>query len=119
MILSDCISIYSGLMTLYKKELPILASYKISSAINKLEPIVSDFQKNRDEIISKLKSKSDSNGDVDDDSAKEFKEAMSFILEEEVDVVIDTIDLSSVENLSVSPEVVRLCGDSVIFIKDA
>lgn len=119
MILSDCISIYSGLMALYKKELPVMESYRISSAINQLEPVVSNFQKNRDSIINKLKSSSDSSDEVSDESANEFKEAMATILDEDVKISFDQIDLSSVKGLTVSPEVVKLCGDSVIFIKDA
>lgn len=118
MKLIDCISVYKGLMSLYKKELPVVESYKISSAISKLEPVVSEFQSNRDSIINKLKSQS-VDGNVDDDHAEEFKSAMSAVLDEDVAVGDIKIDLSSVSDLNVSPEIVRLCGDSVIFVKDA
>lgn len=123
MKLSDIINIYPALNALANVKLPAVASYRIGKAINKTKKIVSAFEAERSKLALALATEQpDPNvpGNTiyvfaDLESRVKFEEQVKALLDEEEDIVLPTLTVAELGNISVEPAILSLLDGVVLF----
>jgi len=95
------LGIKEDLDSLFMKDIPIKASWKISKFIRQVEAEYNDFEKNRVKIIDKYRD--DEIGKVPTDDVGAFQKDMEDLLDVEVELEIDPIDIKELGEISVPP----------------
>ena len=95
------LSIREELGSLFMKDIPILASWKISKFIRQIEAEYNDFEKNRMKILEKYMDKEV--GKVPDDKQDDLQNDMEDLLDVEVELDVEPIDIKELGDTSVPP----------------
>ena len=95
------LSIREELDSLFMKDMPVKTAWKISKFIRRVESEYNDFEKNRMKILDKYVDKEV--GKVPDDKQQELMEEMEDLLDVEVEIEVDTVDISELGDISLPP----------------
>lgn len=97
-------NIYTGLVGIKTKKLPIKLAFVLSRNMKKLEEVVQDVDENRQKLLNQYGEKDDDgnlvvadDGNVKIMDANNFVAEMSEVMETEVDITLDKVSRSDIE----------------------
>lgn len=115
MKVQDIYNLNEGLLELIEKELPVHAAFKLQRIIKKINEELETAEKTRVQIIEKHKEQ-----DLDDGQVKlkkeeldEFNQEQQELMDQEVELNVDTININSLGDISVTPKTLGLI-DSIL-----
>lgn len=108
------LSIKEELSSLFMKDIPIKASWKISKFIRQIETEYNDFEKNRVKILDKYLDKP--TGKVPDDKKELLEKDIDDLLDVEVELDVEPIDIKELGDIAVPP--LALAKMSFMFMEE-
>lgn len=109
MKLSKVINSIEGLNQLAKTKLPVSLGFRISTAINNLNPLIENYYKTRNELLKKHgkevieKDKPTGRYDIPKEKVDEFNKELEELNDTEIDVKLPEIKLSELGNIEIEP----------------
>ena len=126
MKLADIVKVYPGLIAINNVKLPVVASYRISKAIRKSEPIVVDYDKRRIAIAVDVGATEQPNpnsknpGDTifvfpNPEAGQSYTDQVNAILNEDEDIILPKLAIADLGNITIEPTVLGLLDGIVLF----
>lgn len=105
MKLSDITNMLPSLQAMAATKLPVKAGYRVAKAMNLIKPDLAAYDEQRTKLLQEFGTLSEDRASYTftPESGKLFAEAHQQLLEEECDLVLPTIQLDELGDLSIEP----------------
>jgi len=114
----NCLQAHKSLVSLSKNKMPLAVSFGIAKNVSSLIVVVDNFYKEREKRANELNAIKDSDSKEAKEKTQAFQKELDELLDTDVDVSLETIDLSKCSDISVAAEDLIGCSE-FITIEDA